>query len=108
MADNKDKADKADKQKHKKGEGPPPSAAGEAQKAKGAGKEGGAGSKKDKRGGGDKKREDAPAVVSTAEAVAPRIAEKYLKQVIPALTKDFGYKNPNQVPKLQKIVVNMG
>ena len=28
--------------------------------------------------------------------------------VIPALTKQFNYKNPNQVPRLQKIVVNMG
>ncbi len=47
-------------------------------------------------------------VVSTAEAVAPRFAEKYTKEVIPALTKQFGYKNPNQVPKLEKIVINMG
>jgi large subunit ribosomal protein L5 len=34
--------------------------------------------------------------------------EKYKAEVIPALTKQFSYKNPNQVPRLQKIVVNMG
>ena len=45
---------------------------------------------------------------STAEAVAPRLHEKYKQQVIPALTKQFSYKNPMQVPRLQKIVVNMG
>jgi large subunit ribosomal protein L5 len=48
------------------------------------------------------------AVQSTAEAVAARFAGKYSKDVIPALTKQFGYKNPMQVPKLEKIVVNMG
>jgi large subunit ribosomal protein L5 len=48
------------------------------------------------------------AVVSTAQAVAPRLHEKYKGEVIPALTKQFNYKNANQVPRLQKIVVNMG
>jgi large subunit ribosomal protein L5 len=37
-----------------------------------------------------------------------RLAQKYDKEVKPALTKEFGYKNWMQVPKLQKIVVNMG
>lgn len=32
--------------------------------------------------------------------------QKYLKEVVPALTEKFGYKNANQVPRLQKIVVN--
>jgi large subunit ribosomal protein L5 len=41
-------------------------------------------------------------------AVPPRFAEKYVRDVIPALTKQFGYKNPNQVPRLEKIVLNMG
>jgi large subunit ribosomal protein L5 len=57
-------------------------------------------------GGG--KKEPATKVVSTAEAVAPRFTAKYTKEVVPALTKQFGYKNPNQVPKLEKIVINMG
>ena len=37
-----------------------------------------------------------------------RMRERYEKQVVPALTKRFGYKNPMQVPRLRKIVVNMG
>jgi large subunit ribosomal protein L5 len=47
-------------------------------------------------------------VVSTTEVVAPRLMEKYKGEIIPALTKQFNYKNANQVPRLQKIVVNMG
>jgi len=57
-------------------------------------------------GGG--RKEAAAKVVSTAQAVAPRFIAKYNKEVIPALTKQFGYKNPNQVPKIEKIVINMG
>ena len=65
--------------------------------------------KADKRGGGGSRSEEkAAAVVSSSEAVAPRFMEKYGKDVIPALTKQFSYKNPNQVPRLQKIVINMG
>jgi len=37
-----------------------------------------------------------------------RIKEKYLNEVIPALQKEFAYKNVNEVPKLEKIVLNMG
>jgi len=51
---------------------------------------------------------EAVAVKTTVEAVPARLLEKYKKQVIPALTKQFNYKNPMQVPRLQKIVVNMG
>jgi large subunit ribosomal protein L5 len=47
-------------------------------------------------------------VVSTASAVAPRFIGKYKSDIVPALIKQFSYKNPNQVPRLQKIVVNMG
>ena len=61
-----------------------------------------------KKGKSDEGKSPAQKVVSTAEAVAPRFAEKYTKDVIPALTKQFGYKNPNQVPKLEKVVINMG
>jgi large subunit ribosomal protein L5 len=38
----------------------------------------------------------------------PRLRDKYKKDVIPALMKRFGYTNHMQVPKLTKIVVNMG
>ena len=43
-----------------------------------------------------------------ANAVEPRLREKYKKEVIPALMKQFGYTNPMQVPKLKTIVLNMG
>jgi large subunit ribosomal protein L5 len=37
-----------------------------------------------------------------------RLQESYERAVRPALMKEFGYKNPMQVPRLEKIVVNMG
>jgi large subunit ribosomal protein L5 len=37
-----------------------------------------------------------------------RLRERYVKEVVPALTKEFGYKNVMAVPKIRKIVVNMG
>ena len=37
-----------------------------------------------------------------------RLKEYYKKEVIPSLQKEYGYKNINQVPKIAKIVVNMG
>ncbi len=37
-----------------------------------------------------------------------RMVKLYREEVIPALTKEFGYKNVNEVPKLVKIVVNAG
>ena len=62
--------------------------------------------KKGGRGGGEQ-REKAK-VVSSVEAVTPRFIAKYKDVAIPALTKQFGYTNPNQVPRLEKIVINMG
>ena len=38
----------------------------------------------------------------------PRLADKYKKEVVPALMKKFGYKNVMQAPKLEKICVNRG
>jgi len=37
-----------------------------------------------------------------------RLREKYQKEVVPALTKEFGYKNVMAVPRIQKITLNMG
>ncbi len=37
-----------------------------------------------------------------------RLYDYYKQEVVPAMTKQFGYKNVMQVPKLDKIVVNMG
>jgi large subunit ribosomal protein L5 len=38
----------------------------------------------------------------------PALRKKYEEEVIPALTKEFSYKTPMQVPKLEKIVINQG
>ncbi len=37
-----------------------------------------------------------------------QLREFYKKEVIPALTKEFGYDNPMRVPKITKVVLNMG
>ncbi|MBE7075132.1 MAG: 50S ribosomal protein L5 [Clostridiales bacterium] len=37
-----------------------------------------------------------------------RLSVMYKETVVPALIKEFGYKNVNEVPKLEKIVLNMG
>jgi large subunit ribosomal protein L5 len=37
-----------------------------------------------------------------------RLKDKYQKEVMPALTKEFGYKNVMAVPRVRKVVVNMG
>ena len=62
-----------------------------------------------------KRKEKAPATISAAPGKAAARGEKgarltgvYRETVIPALMKEFGYTNPMQVPKLEKIVVNMG
>jgi large subunit ribosomal protein L5 len=100
--DKKGKGEKDDKkqhEKHAKGEGPvAPKQEGE--------------QKKVKKGGREKK---APATIQAAQGKAKakgdhpaRLAETYKTNVIPQLMKDFGYKNPMQVPKIEKIVVNMG
>lgn len=48
------------------------------------------------------------AKASATEATPNRIKELYVKSVVPALIKKFGYKNVNQVPKLVKITINSG
>ncbi len=40
--------------------------------------------------------------------MATRIKEKYKAEAIPALQQKFGYKNVMQIPRLEKIVINMG
>jgi large subunit ribosomal protein L5 len=40
--------------------------------------------------------------------MAPRLKERYREEVIPALVKEFGYKNVMQAPHLEKIVLNVG
>jgi large subunit ribosomal protein L5 len=40
--------------------------------------------------------------------MAARLREKYLKTVVPVLSKEFSYKNVMAVPKIEKITVNIG
>jgi large subunit ribosomal protein L5 len=46
--------------------------------------------------------------LTNATATPTRVEERYKEQVVPALTREFEYKNPMQVPRLQKIVLNIG
>jgi large subunit ribosomal protein L5 len=38
----------------------------------------------------------------------PRLLERYQKEIVPKLSQEFGYQNVHQVPRLAKIVVNVG
>jgi large subunit ribosomal protein L5 len=99
-------AEEKEKKAHKAGEGPP---APQQQKPKG--EKGGGGKGEGKKAKGQGAPPPAPssrAVISNTPAVPPRLFEKYKAEVVPALTKQFNYKNPMQVPRLRKIVVNMG
>ena len=40
--------------------------------------------------------------------MAARLKDNYLKNVVPALTKEFGYANANAVPKVEKVCLNIG
>ena len=44
----------------------------------------------------------------TTKSTGIRLKDKYNNEVVPALLKKFGYKNVNEVPKIEKIVLNMG
>jgi large subunit ribosomal protein L5 len=38
----------------------------------------------------------------------PRLKEKYVREIVPAMMKEFGYQNVMEAPKLEKVVLNMG
>src|SRR5919202_1746753 len=56
----------------------------------------------------------APAANGTTRAAAPeavpaaRLLERYRREVVPTLVRDFNYQNPMQVPRLAKVSVNVG
>ena len=81
-----------------------------AEKSRSDGDKGKGGGKKAKggEGRGAPASLSAPPSASTTESVAPRLLDRYKGEVVPALTKQFSYKNPMQVPRLEKIVINMG
>ena len=76
--------------------------------SKQSGKAGKGGGRKGKGGVGAVSAGSAQIAASTTEGIAPRLFEKYREHVIAALTKQFQYKNQMQVPRLEKIVINMG
>ncbi len=51
---------------------------------------------------------EAPAAEAAAVPPAPRLKVRYSEEIAPALRSEFGYSNVMQVPRLIKIVVNMG
>ena len=40
--------------------------------------------------------------------MTPKLKEKYIKEIMPELIKEFKYKSPMEIPKLTKVVVNIG
>jgi large subunit ribosomal protein L5 len=115
MADDKKKGeDKPAKAPKGEGEGKPakePKAAkgdGEGKAAKGGdkGQKGGAAAKGGDKGKGGKK--DAAPVGGYKRTAPPRLKTFYQKEVVPRLMQEFKYTNVMQVPKLQKITLNMG
>ena len=63
---------------------------------------------KEKDKGKEKGKEKEQEKGSPKTKYIPRLKEKYRKEVVPSLMKRFGYRNLMQVPKLEKIVINIG
>ena len=40
--------------------------------------------------------------------MTPRLLERYRSEIVPKLSQEFGFKNVHQVPRLEKVVLNMG
>jgi len=100
MADKeKDKGDKADKAERAAKVDKSPEAAARAEKAQAAKAK--AAAKKAAESGEKKPREP-------EERVTPRLRTHFDEVIRKAMTEQFGYKNPMQVPRVDKIVLNMG
>lgn len=84
---------KAEGEKKPKGEGK------QAAKAKGDRGE----KKGNQKGGTDKK-----AAKPSRPAPPPRLFLRYKSEIVPSLMQEFGFKNPMEVPRLEKITLNMG
>lgn len=46
--------------------------------------------------------------IETGNAPLPTLKKKYQDEIVPALQKEFGYTNVMQVPRIEKVVLNMG
>src|SRR5438876_5948117 len=64
--------------------------------------------KKDKKGGAQQEEQRTPETALHIAKEAPRLKDKFQKEVAPVLMKEFELKNPMAVPRLHKIVLNMG
>ena len=62
---------------------------------------------KRKERGGDQSRA-AERQAPTSPRPVPRLLERYLSEIAPALRQEFNYKNRMEVPKLSKVVLNVG
>jgi large subunit ribosomal protein L5 len=52
--------------------------------------------------------QDGSGVETGFDVMAARLRDKYTNEVAPALGKEFGYRNPMSIPRITKVVVNMG
>lgn len=110
MADKKDKAAKDAKGDAKAKDKAKAQPQQQAKGAQGKGQAPAKGKDKDK-GVAKGKAPEGEAQAGTAELPAdyvPRLRQHYQQTVVAALTKRFSYKNPMMVPRLQKVVLNMG
>jgi large subunit ribosomal protein L5 len=94
-------------EKEEKAKAPPREKGPPKEKAKGGEKGKGAEKGDDKKGEKGKGKKGEPAEPA-APAPTPRLQIKYQKEVLPALAGKLGRKNPHSLPRLEKIVVNMG
>lgn len=106
--DKKDKAAKDKGSKDKGGGAPKEAKEAKGDKAKGGGAKGGKEGKKGKAAETHHAHADDGAPETVDPNYKPRLRLHYQGSVIPALTKRFSYKNPMMVPRLQKVVINMG
>ena len=98
---------KKDDKSAKKGKGTPQPKGAKQPKAEKKGAQSKGDGKKSAQAKGDKGA-DAAEPAETEPIPEPRVREKYVKQVVEHLMKRFSYKNRMQVPRLKKIVVNVG
>src|SRR5262247_4233540 len=64
--------------------------------------------KKEKKGGAPVQEQKAPEVARHSAKETPRLKARFQKEIAPALMKEFDFKNPMAVPKIHKVVINMG
>ena len=58
--------------------------------------------------GGDDQGRAAERQAPASPRPVPRLLERYRAEIVPSLQQEFGYKNPMEIPKLSKVVLNVG